>query len=186
MTISTPAVKRATPAPARKLGAAQYLGYAAGDAANNLAFSMTSLFLLIYYTDVVGISATAAGTLFLVIRAWDAFADIFAGRTVDRTMTRWGKFRPFFLFGALPVLLLSFATFTVPGLASSGGMKLLLAYLTYAALGLAYSLVNIPYGSLASAMTQHPAERARLASYRMIGTALTTIMLAVVVAPQVK
>jgi glucuronide carrier protein len=147
---------------------------------------MTSLFLLVYYTDVVGISASAAGTLFLVIRIWDAFADLFAGRVVDRTMTRWGKFRPFFLFGSLPVLLLSFATFTVPGLASGSGTKLLLAYLTYGALGLAYSLVNIPFGSLASAMTQHPGERAKLASFRMIGTALTTIMLAFVVAPQVE
>jgi glucuronide carrier protein len=186
VTTRTPPVEQEATAPPRRLGAVQYLGYAAGDAANNLAFSMTSLFLLIYYTDVVGISATAAGTLFLLIRIWDACADIFAGRTVDRTMTRWGKFRPFFLFGSLPVLLLSFATFTVPGLVNGSGMKLLLAYLTYGALGLAYSLVNIPYGSLASAMTQNPVERAKLASYRMIGTAVTTIMLAFVVAPQVK
>jgi glucuronide carrier protein len=186
MTATTPSVERAATAPAGKLGTLQYLGYSAGDAANNLAFSMTSLFLLIYYTDVVGISATAAGTLFLVIRAWDAFADIFAGRTVDRTMTRWGKFRPFFLFGSLPLLLLSVATFTVPGLVEGNGLKLLLAYLTYGALGLAYSLVNIPYGSLASAMTQNSGERAKLASFRMIGTAVTIIMLAFVVAPQVK
>jgi glucuronide carrier protein len=186
MTATTPSVQRAATSPPPKLRPLQYLGYSAGDAANNLAFSMTSLFLLIYYTDVVGISATAAGTLFLVIRAWDAFADIFAGRTVDRTMTRWGKFRPFFLFGSLPLLLLSVATFTVPNLVDGNGMKLLLAYLTYGALGLAYSLVNIPYGSLASAMTQQPAERAKLASFRMIGTATTIIMLAFVVAPQIK
>ncbi|MDN5913676.1 MAG: glycoside-pentoside-hexuronide (GPH):cation symporter [Pseudonocardia sp.] len=163
----------------------QYLGYAAGDAANNLAFSMTSMFLLIYYTDVVGISAAAAGTLFLVIRIWDAFADLFAGRMVDRTMSRWGKFRPFFLFGGVPLMLLSVATFTLPGLAD-GGTALLLAYLTYGALGLAYSLVNIPYGSLASAMTQQPEERGSLASFRMIGTALTIILLALVVAPQIQ
>jgi glucuronide carrier protein len=183
------AMSTTTAAPAtgtRKLGALQYLGYAAGDAANNLAFSMTSFFLLIYYTDVVGISAAAAGTLFLMIRIWDAFADVFAGRAVDQTMTRWGKFRPFFLFGGLPVLLLSVVTFTVPGLAEGNGMKLLLAYLTYGLLGLAYSLVNIPYGSLAAAMTQLPGERAKLASFRMIGTAVTTIMLAFVVSPQVQ
>lgn len=172
--------------PQRRLGPSQYLGYAAGDAANNLAFSMTSFFLLIYYTDVVGISAAAAGTLFLVIRVWDGFADIFAGRVVDRTMTRWGKFRPFFLFGGLPVLLLSFATFTVPGMVDGSGWKLVTAYLTYGLLGLAYSLVNIPYGSLAAAMTQHPGERAKLASFRMIGTAVTTIMLAFVVSPQIQ
>jgi glucuronide carrier protein len=127
---------------------------------------MTSFFLLIYYTDVVGISAAAAGTLFLVIRIWDGFADVFAGRTVDRTMTRWGKFRPFFLFGGLPVLLLSMATFTVPGLVEGSGTKLLLAYLTYGLLGLAYSLVNIPYGSLAAAMTQRPASPCSATSSR--------------------
>ena len=77
-----------------------YLGYATGDAANNLAFSMSSMFLLVYYTDVVGISAAAAGTLFLLVRFWDAFADVFAGRLVDKTSTRWGKFRPFILFGS--------------------------------------------------------------------------------------
>jgi len=175
-----------TAAPPAKLGNLQFLGYAAGDAANNLAFSMTSFFLLVYYTDVVGISAAAAGTLFLVIRVWDAFADIFAGRVVDRTMTRWGKFRPFFLLAGPPVLLLSIATFTLPGQVDGGGARLLAAYVTYGLLGLAYSLVNIPYGSLAAAMTQHPAERAKLASFRMIGTALTTIMLALVVAPQIQ
>ncbi|MFI7542432.1 glucuronide transporter [Actinoplanes sp. NPDC049599] len=180
---ATTAVPAAIP---RKLGPLQFVGYAAGDAANNLAFSMTSFFLLIYYTDVVGISAAAAGTLFLVIRLWDGFADIFAGRTVDRTMTRWGKFRPFFLFAGPPVLLLSVATFTLPGQVSGSGAKLLVAYLTYGLLGLAYSLVNIPYGSLAAAMTQQPGERAKLASFRMIGTALTTIMLAFVVSPQIQ
>jgi glucuronide carrier protein len=185
--MTTTRAAEATTAPAPpKLGPLQYLGYAAGDAANNLAFSMTSMFLLVYYTDVVGITAAAAGTLFLLIRIWDGFADIFAGRTVDRTMTRWGKFRPFFLFGAAPLMLLAFATFTLPGEVSGHGMKLLTAYVTYGLLGLAYSLVNIPYGSLASAMTQRPAERGRLASFRMIGTAVTGIALAFVVAPQVK
>ncbi|KQY25646.1 glucuronide transporter [Cellulomonas sp. Root485] len=174
-----------TPASTPKLRFRSYLGYAAGDAGNNLAFSMTSMFLLLYYTDVVGISAAAAGTLFLVVRVWDAFADIWAGRQVDKTMTRWGKFRPFFLFGSLPLLLLSVATFTVPG-GLGGTGKLIYAYATYALLGLAYSLVNIPYGSLASAMTQEPVERARLASFRSMGTAATIIALAFIVAPQIK
>jgi glucuronide carrier protein len=185
MARTVPAAAEKTAAPP-KLGPRQYLGYAGGDAANNLAFSMTSMFLLVYYTDVAGITAAAAGTLFLVVRIWDGFADVFAGRMVDRTMTRWGKFRPFFLFGAAPLMLLALATFTVPGLARGSGWELVLAYLTYAALGLAYSLVNIPYGSLASAMTQDPQERGKLATSRMIGTAVTGILLAFVVAPQVQ
>ncbi|NTW42665.1 MAG: hypothetical protein HGA44_22825, partial [Cellulomonadaceae bacterium] len=131
-----PASAPTPPAGTGTLRLSQLIGYASGDAANNLAFSMTSMFLLLYYTDVVGNTPAAAGTLFLVVRAWDAFADIFAGRAVDKTMTRWGKFRPFFLFGSLPLLLLSVATFTVPG-GLGGTGKLVYAYATYALLGLA-------------------------------------------------
>ena len=163
----------------------QFVGYAAGDAANNLAFSMSSMFLLIYYTDVVGISAAAVGTLFLIVRFWDAFADIFAGRTVDKTQTRWGKFRPFLLFGSLPLLLLSVAVFSVPGGLSDSG-ALVYAFISYALLGLAYSLVNIPYGSMATAMTQRSDERAKLATFRVFGSNLTILMLALVVAPQIE
>ena len=79
-------------------------GYGAGDFGFNLAFSLSTSFLLYYYTDVAGISAAAVGTMFLVVRLWDAFADLLAGRLVDRTMTRWGKFRPFIMFGAVPLL----------------------------------------------------------------------------------
>jgi glucuronide carrier protein len=164
-----------------KLRPLQVIGYSAGDAANNLAFSITSFFLLVYYTDVAGISAAAVGTMFLVVRLWDAFADVFAGRVVDRTQTRWGKFRPFLLFGSLPLLLMSFLTFHVPGWSPSG--KLLYAYVTYALLGLAYSLVNIPYGSLATAMTQLPKERAKLAAARGVGAAVIIMLLVLVVSP---
>ena len=163
----------------------QFLGYASGDAANNLAFAMSSMFLLIYYTDVVGISAAAVGTMFLVVRFWDAFADVFAGRVVDRTQTRWGKFRPFMLFGSLPLLLLSVAVFSVPGGLSDSG-ALVYAFVSYALLGLAYSLVNIPYGSMATAMTQRSDERAKLATFRVFGSNITILMLALVVAPQIK
>ena len=163
----------------------QFLGYATGDAANNLAFSMTSMFLLVYYTDVVGISAAAVGTMFLVVRFWDAFADIAAGRIVDRTQTRWGKFRPFLLFGSLPLLLLSVAVFSVPGGLSHDG-AVVYAVVSYAILGFAYSLVNIPYGSMATAMTQRPDERAKLASFRVFGSNITILLLALIVAPQIK
>lgn len=161
-----------------------YVGYATGDAANNLAFSMSSMFLLVYYTDVVGLSAAAAGTLFLLVRFWDAFADVFAGRLVDKTSTRWGKFRPFILFGSLPLLLLSVAVFSVPHTSDRG--EYAYAFASYVLLGLAYSLVNIPYGSMATAMTQAPAERAKLATFRVYGSNLTILMLALIVAPQIK
>ncbi|SDH61807.1 glucuronide transporter [Agrococcus jejuensis] len=160
----------------------QIVGYGAGDAANNLAFTTATMFLLVYYTDVAGIGAAAAGTLLLVVRIFDAFADVFAGRVVDRTFTkRFGKFRPFLLFGSLPLLILSFLTFNVPQIGETG--MLIYAYLTYAALGLAYSLVNIPYGSLAAAMTQTASERARLSGARTIGAVVVGGGLGIFVAP---
>ena len=169
----------------KKLNRLSIIGYGAGDAANNLAFTTATMFLLVYYTDVAGISAAAAGTLLLVVRIFDAFADVFAGRVVDRAFSkRFGKFRPFIMFGSIPLLLLSVATFSVPQLGESG--TLLYAYVTYAALGLAYSLVNIPYGSLAGAMTQDPGERAKLGSARMVGALLVGSALGIFVAPLIK
>src|SRR3954451_10388281 len=169
------------PAPLRL---AQYVGYGAGDAANNLAFSMTSMFLLLYYTDVVGLAATTVGTLFLVVRVFDGFADLFAGRVVDKTDTRWGRFRPYLLFAAVPLLLLNVAVFSVPDLGATG--TLVYAYATYLLFGLAYSLVNIPYGSLATAMTQDVVERSKLATFRVFGSNSAILLLAVAVAPQVE
>lgn len=161
------------------------LGYGAGDAANNLAFTTATMFLLVYYTDVAGISAAAAGTLLLVVRIFDAFSDVFAGRMVDRTYhKKLGKFRPYIMFGSVPLLLLSVATFSIPQIGESG--MLLWAYVSYALLGLAYSFVNIPYGSLAGAMTQNAGERAKLASARTIGAIAVGSFLGIFIAPMMK
>jgi glucuronide carrier protein len=190
-----------TALPSRHLGALEkqpataVIGYGLGDFAMNLAFSMGTSFLLYYFTDVAGLTAAAVGTMFLVVRLWDAFTDLFAGRMVDRTMTRWGKFRPFLLWFAVPVLFLSFLNFNVPtpGIKWLGlfewnldtGGRLLYAYLAYAILGLVYSLINIPYGSLASAMTQSVNERAKLVAARAFGAAIGGVALTYVVAPQI-
>jgi glucuronide carrier protein len=161
------------------------VGYGLGDAANNIAFAMGALFLLNYYTDVAGIPAAAAGTMLLAVRIFDAFADVFAGRIVDKTHTRWGRFRPFLLWGCVPLMLMSVATFSMPSWLSVDG-KIAYAYVSYAALGLCYSLVNIPYGSLATVMTQQPQERAKLASSRMICSAATFGFLALVLGPRIR
>ena len=162
----------------------QYLGYGAGDAANNLTFSTVSAFLLIYYTNVAGITAAAAGTLFLVVRIWGGFTDLFAGRRVDETSTRWGKFRPYLLFGPVPLLVLLVAVFSIPGGLSLGG-KLAWAYVSYALFQLAYSFVNIPYGSLSAAMTQVPDDRAKLSTSRSIAASVTILVIAVVISPEI-
>ncbi len=161
------------------------IGYGSGDAANNLAFTLGTTFLLLYYTNVVRLSAAAIGTMFLIVRLWDAFTDLYAGRVIDRTMTRWGKFRPFLLFGSVPVLVMSMLTFAVPA-GWNGGAQLLYAYITYAVLGLAYSMVNIPYGSLATVMTQVSRERAKLAMSRTIGAGLAGLLLTFIISPRIQ
>lgn len=162
----------------------QYLAYASGDVANNLTFSMASAFLLIYYTDVAGITAGAAGTMFLVVRVWAGVTDLVAGRVIDKTSTRWGKFRPYLLFASAPLLLLLVALFSIPAALSDSG-ALVWAYVSYALFSMAYSFVNIPYGSLASSMTQEGDERARMSTARMVAASLTILLIAVIVAPQI-
>jgi glucuronide carrier protein len=168
----------------KKLTLRNYAGYAAGDIANNLAFSLQGMFLLIYYTNVVGLDPAAIATMFLVVRVWDAFADIVAGRLVDVTKGRWGKFRPYLLFASLPLLLSSVALFTVPNFDGTT-TKYIYAYVTYALLGFLYSLTNIPYGSLATAMTQDPVERSRLGIWRSMGSMIGILVLVIVIAPQI-
>ncbi len=161
------------------------IGYGLGDVANNFAFAMGALFLLNYYTDVAGIPAAAAGTMLIVVRVYDAIMDMVAGRVVDRTSTRWGRFRPFLLWGAVPLMLLSVAVFSVPA-GWSADAKLIYAYVTYALLGTAYSFVNIPFGSLATVMTQEPRERARLGASRTLMAMGTFSFLALVLGPVVR
>ena len=161
------------------------VGYSLGDVANNFAFAMGALFLLSYYTDVAGVGAAAAGTMLLLVRVFNAFADVFAGRVVDSVNTRWGKFRPFLLFGTAPLMIFSVLVFWVPT-DWSHSSKVVYAYLTYMGLGLCYSLVNIPYGSLATAMTQQPQSRARLGAARGIAASLTFVCLAFLIGPSIK
>ncbi|MFA9438369.1 glucuronide transporter [Uliginosibacterium sp. sgz301328] len=162
-------------------------GYGLGEMANNFVFSMGMLFLLHYYTDVAGIGAAAAGTLLLVVRIYDAFMDLVAGRIIDRGHldARHGRFRPWLLWGGVPLLLLNVAVFSVPSTWSTEG-RLIYAYVSYALLGTAYSFTNIPYGSLAGVMTQVPHERARLSATRTVMATSTMILLALVLAPALR
>jgi len=160
------------------------VGYGVGDMANNLVFAMGTFFLLNYYTDVVGIPAAAAGTMLAAVRIYDAVMDVISGRVVDRASTRWGRFRPFLLVGALPLMVLSVAVFSVPS-DWSATAKLGYACVTYALLGTAYSFVNIPYGALATVMTQNPRERARLGASRTFMAVCTSSLLAMIVGPSV-
>jgi GPH family glycoside/pentoside/hexuronide:cation symporter len=143
------------------------IGYSLGDAGSNLYWKTFEFFIIIYYTDVFGISAAAAGTLLLVTRLADAGADLVMGSIADRTRTRWGRFRPYLLWGAVPMAVAGVLTFSTPSLGSNS--KLLYAYITYGAMMLAYTAVNTPYTALMGVMTPNSAERTSIASIRFVG-----------------
>jgi GPH family glycoside/pentoside/hexuronide:cation symporter len=146
------------------------IGYAAGDFAFCLYWQMFSMFLLFFYTDIFGISAAAAGTMFLVTRLWDTANDPIMGIIADRTNTRWGKFRPFILFFPVPLAVVGILTFSTPELAPLG--KIIWAYVTYGLLMMLYTAVNVPYASLLGVMTDDPDEKTSFASFRTIGAYL--------------
>lgn len=141
--------------------------YGLGDFASSMFWKLFSLFLLFFYTDIFGISAAAVGTMFLVTRIWDAANDPIMGLICDRTDTRWGKFRPYLLFVAIPFAIIGILTFSTPDLSSTG--KLVYAYVTYSLMMMVYTAVNVPYASLMGVMSNRPDERTSLASYRFIG-----------------
>jgi glucuronide carrier protein len=160
------------------------VGYGLGDAANNFVFSMGLLFLLPYYTDVAGIGAAAAGALLMAARFYAAAMDLVAGQVVDsgRFATRRGRFRPWLLWIPAPLLLLNAAVFSVPS-GWSAEWKLVYAYTTYALLETTYSFVKIPYGALATVMTQQPRERSRLAAARTLASTGAILLLGYALGP---
>lgn len=159
------------------------LTYALGDVANNLTFMMTSMFLMVYMTEIVGISAAVAGTIYGVTKVWAGAADLIAGQTVDRFDTRWGRLRPWLLFGSTPLAVVFVLLFSTPA-GLSGAAAIAWIFILDALFQLAYSFVNIPYGSLSAAMTQDPVDRSKLSGARSVTSALSSVLLSAVVAPQ--
>jgi len=156
-----------TPAGSNRLPFSEKIAYSFGDFASSMFWKLFSMFLLFFYTDIFGISAAAVGTMFLVTRIWDALNDPMMGLIADRTHSRWGKFRPYLLFVAVPFAIIGVLTFTVPDLGANG--KLIYAYVTYTLMMMVYTAVNVPYASLMGVMTADSGERTSLASYRFIG-----------------
>ncbi|MCG8340956.1 MAG: glycoside-pentoside-hexuronide (GPH):cation symporter, partial [Cytophagales bacterium] len=141
--------------------------YGLGDFASSMFWKLFSMFLLFFYTDVFGISAAAVGTMFLITRVWDAANDPLMGILADRTHSKWGKFRPYLLFVAVPFAIVGVLTFSTPDL--DDGSKLIYAYVTYSLMMMVYTAINVPYSSLMGVMTSDPGERTTLASFRFIG-----------------
>jgi GPH family glycoside/pentoside/hexuronide:cation symporter len=149
-----------------RLSVKEKMGYGLGDTAANFIFQTMVVFQLSFYTDTFGITAAAAGTLFIAVRVFDAIFDPIMGIIADRTHTRWGKFRPWILWTAVPFGVLGVAAFVTPGFGSSG--KLIYAYITYILLMMVYSANNLPYSALTGVMTGDIAERTSLSSYRFV------------------
>lgn len=166
-----------------KLSFGRKIGFGLGGSASNFIWMMISFYMLYFYTDVFGIPASVAGFIFLGARIWDAVNDPIMGYIADRTNSRWGKFRPYLLFGSLPLALIYILTFTTPDLSPTG--KIIYAVITYVLLGMLYTLVNIPYNSLAAAITQDTNERSSLASLMLITTYITVLIIAVATIPLV-
>ena len=149
-----------------RLGFKEKLGYGLGDTASHFVWDMVGFWLLFFYTDVYRIPAAAAGTIMLIARFWDMAIDPVIGVISDRTKTRWGKFRPYILFGAIPYAILAILTFTTPDFGETG--KIIYAGATYVLLMTAYAAINLPYSSLAAVMSSDSYERAGLNTYRFI------------------
>ena len=158
--------------------------YGFGDLASCLYWQTISLYLLIFYTDIFGISALAAGTMLGISRFSDAFFDPVIGMIADRTKSRWGKFRPFLLWGCVPLAAAGFLTFTVPGLGGTG--KLVWAYVTFNAMMLLYTLINIPYTAMLGVLSPNPNERTALSSIKFVGAYAAGIIVAATLLPMAK
>jgi len=150
-----------------KLSIKEKIGYALGDGAANIAWRGVATFLFIFYTDVFGLNPAAVGFLMLIARFSDGIIDILMGIICDRTNSKYGKFRPWILWTAVPLGITLSLLFTSPNLSSTG--KLVYAYTTYLLFFLIYTANNIPYGALMAVMTPDDKERTSLGSYRMIG-----------------
>lgn len=141
------------------------IGYGFGDMASSMFWKLFGAYLMIFYTDVFGLPAAVVGTMFQITRIWDSAFDPIVGVVADRTHSRWGKFRPYLLWLAVPFGIIGVLTFVTPDWSPTG--KLVYAYVTYSLMMMIYSAINVPYASLLGVMSPNPKERNTLSTYRM-------------------
>ena len=167
-----------------KLSFAEKSGYALGDLAANFIFQAMLALQLDFYTHTFGLTAAQAGTLFLVVGLGVACLNPVMGVIADRTSTKWGKFRPWLLWTALPFGIFGVLTFTTPGFSPAG--KIIYAWTTYILLRVIYTVNNVPYASLTAVMTADPDERTSIASYRQIAANSAGFIVASLAIPMVR
>ncbi len=157
------------------------IGYGFGDLASCLFWATVMSQLLFFYTDVFGLTGKAAGIMFFVSRILDAFFDVVIGMTADRTKSRWGKFRPYLLFGAVPLAISAVLAFTVPAFSEVG--NLVYAYITFILFMFLYSTINIPYTALLGVISGDPVDRTSASSFKFMGAYLGGFIVSATVLP---
>lgn len=150
-----------------RIGLFEKVGYALGDTASNLYWRTFEVFIVFFYTDVFGLPAATVGTMLLVTRVLDAVFDPVMGVIADRTKTRYGKFRPYLLWFAVPMAISGVVAFSTPNLPLPS--RILYAYITYALMMLVYTAVNIPYSALMGVVSSSSKERTSLSTFRFYG-----------------
>ena len=160
------------------------IGYGLGDTASSMLWKLFSVYLMFFYTDICGIDAWVVGVLFLVTRIWDSLLDPVVGLLCDRTSSRWGTFRPWLLWGALPFGALGVLTFYMPEWGAGG--KVVYATVAYSLMMIVYSSVNVPYAALLGVMSADPHERTVLAAFRMTFAAAGSMAVVLAVEALVK
>lgn len=168
------------------IGFKEKVSYGFGDMASSMFWKIFGMYLLYFYTDIFGLTPAAVGTLFLITRIWDSVNDPIFGMLADRTHSRWGKFRPWILFGAIPFSILGTLTFVVPPPTWSTSMRLLYAYVTYTSMMMVYSAVNVPYASLLGVMSSDGHDHNSLSSYRMFFAYAGSFIALALVEPSVR
>ena len=162
----------------------EYIGYALGDTASGFFFQTFNIFLTYYYVDVWGIPATVLLWLLPVVRAFGALDDVIMGLIADRTNSRWGKFRPYLLYGAIPYGICGFLIFAGPPLSANG--KVVYAFITYALMMVSYTVINVPYSALLGVISPSPRTRAVASTYRFVGAFGAAFLISLFVRPLVE
>ena len=154
------------------------VGYGFGDAASSMFWKLFGMYLMFFYTDIFGLEAQVVGTMFLITRVWDSLFDPIVGAFADRTKSKWGKFRPYLLYVAVPFGVIGAFTFFTPNIGTTN--KVVYAYVTYSLMMMVYSAINVPYASLLGVISPSPKVRNILATYRMtfayIGSFVTLLL----------
>ena len=161
----------------------EMIAHAIAGVAQNLVYGLWGSYIMIFYTDVFGIAAGSVGLIMMLTRIWDAVNDPMMGIIADRTRSRWGRYRPWLLIMPLPVALLLIISFYTPDFTITG--KTIYAAITYVALSMAFTAIDIPYWSLPSAMSKDSDQRASIFSFSRISTTLTTVATSIAIIPLV-